>query len=50
VEEVQRDLDGGYVTAAAAGAEYGCVVRDGVVDADATAARRARARGEARPA
>jgi 5-oxoprolinase (ATP-hydrolysing)/N-methylhydantoinase A len=40
VDEVQRDLDTGYITAAGAERDYGCVVRDGRIDAAATAARR----------
>src|SRR5262245_20045376 len=42
VDEVQRDLDDGYVTAEAAERQYGCVVdADGRVDSVATASRRA---------
>ncbi|MDO9713001.1 hydantoinase B/oxoprolinase family protein [Paracraurococcus lichenis] len=40
-ERVLRDVVCGYVTAVAAAAEYGVVIRDGAVDAAATAARRA---------
>ena len=41
LDEVQRDLDAGYITAAGAERDYGCVVRDGRIDPQATAARRA---------
>ncbi|MSO54924.1 MAG: methylhydantoinase [Rhodospirillales bacterium] len=37
IEAVQRDLDGGYITAEAATRDYGCVVgAEGVIDASAT--------------
>ena len=45
VDEVQRDLDAGYVTADGAEHEYGCVVRGGGrIEPAATAALRARRR------
>jgi 5-oxoprolinase (ATP-hydrolysing)/N-methylhydantoinase A len=54
VEEIQRDLDGGYVSAEGAARDYGCVVGpDGRIDEAATARRRAEARSpsvSARPA
>lgn len=42
--QVLLDVRRGYVSAAAASAEYGVVIRDGVVDAAATEARRANLR------
>jgi N-methylhydantoinase B len=41
VERVVADVRRGFVSAAAAEAEYGVVIRDGAVDAAATASRRA---------
>ena len=40
VDEVQRDLDQGYITAEGAEREYGCVLGDGGIDTAATASRR----------
>lgn len=45
-ERVMRDVRFGYVTAAAAEAEYGVVIRDGSVDEVATETRRAAMRAE----
>jgi N-methylhydantoinase B len=45
-ERVLRDVRFGYVTAAAAEAEYGVVIRDGAVDEAATEARRAAMRAQ----
>jgi N-methylhydantoinase B len=45
-ERVLRDVRYGYVSEAAAEAEYGVVIRDGAVDAAATEARRAAMRAE----
>jgi len=40
VDEVRRDLDHGYITAAGAEREYGCVLGDDGIDTAATASRR----------
>jgi N-methylhydantoinase B/oxoprolinase/acetone carboxylase alpha subunit len=40
VDEVQRDLDLGYVTAEGTESDYGCVLANGRIDPVATAARR----------
>ena len=44
VTDLQRDLDSGAVSAACAERVYGARIRDGAIDAEATAARRAEIR------
>ena len=48
-DEVQRDLDRGYITAEGAERDYGCVPGDGGIDTVATAARRIRLKSGGRP-
>ena len=51
LEAVQRDLDAGYVTAAGAERDYGCVVgEDGAIDRAASERLRAERTGAPRPA
>jgi hypothetical protein len=49
VDEAQRDLDLGYVTAESAESDYGCVLVNGRIDSAATAARRVVLKSEGRP-
>jgi 5-oxoprolinase (ATP-hydrolysing)/N-methylhydantoinase A len=49
VDEVQRDLDLGYITAEGAERDYGCVRGDGGIDTAASAARRIRLKSGSRP-
>jgi N-methylhydantoinase B/oxoprolinase/acetone carboxylase alpha subunit len=47
LEEVQRDLDGGYVTPEAARADYGCIVgANGLIDPTSTRELRAQLAAE----
>jgi 5-oxoprolinase (ATP-hydrolysing)/N-methylhydantoinase A len=49
VDEAQRDLDLGYVTAEGAESDYGCALVNGRIDSAATAARRVVLKSERRP-
>jgi len=49
VDEVQRDLDLGYVTAEGTERDYGCVLVNGGIDPAATTARRVALKSDGRP-
>ena len=49
VDEVQRDLDLGYVTGEGTERDYGCVLVNGGIDPAATATRRVALKSDGRP-